>query len=178
MKQNFYSPFKSTQRIFSIFVVSKLFWHFFIVGTRYHLYHILDVLHPWSTCKYFDRRVGTSLNDSNHVNSQIPLDCIVFEWEPFRRGYLLQSVFTSKRGILRGRSHRLQSKQLKTRENIFLFCLPWLGIEPRTFQSRVFALPSEPSYTTLLALVCSNNSSFRSLCLNLFWSIYILLECF
>ena len=71
---------------------------------------------------------------------QLLLDCMVLEWEPCNPGYFLPCVFTSICQILRIRSHRSQCNQPKTRENIFLFFLPWPMIEPKTFQSWVFCL--------------------------------------
>ena len=54
---------------------------------------------------------------------------------------LLSCVFAAMRQILRGKSHKLQSNQLKTRKNF----LPQWGIEPGPFCPKSSALPWEPS---------------------------------
>ena len=54
------------------------------------------------------------------------------------RHFKWQNLFikmTCDKPTNKGRYHRLQSNQPKTRENIFLYFLLWPGIKSRTFQS-------------------------------------------
>ena len=42
--------------------------------------------------------------------------------------YLLSHVSAAMQQILKGGDHKFQSNQPKTRENVFIFVLPWLGV--------------------------------------------------
>ena len=53
----------------------------------------------------------------------------VFQWELHSPVYLLLRVLVAIGQLVRGRSHRFQGKQPKTREDIFQFLLPQPGIE-------------------------------------------------
>ena len=77
-------------------------------------------------------------------------DSTVFEWEQCSPSYLLQGCMQTIQHTLWSRYHRFQSKQAKTRENIFHFFLAPPGIEPFSCESS--DLPSESSHLSRLTL--------------------------
>ena len=86
------------------------------IPTR-HLLNIflLDGLHPHSACKYFDRRVWTSLYDLlKHYLS-------IFWWKWQGRGYLLPHVIASIWQSIRSRFVRTRIAGIWTQE-LFDFC--------------------------------------------------------
>ena len=73
--------------------------------------------------------------------------------------YLLSHVFAAKQQIIRGRSYRLQSKQIKQEK---CSCLGW-ELNPGPFSPQDYALPSEPShlqqlYISLYICYCCKHS--------------------
>ena len=89
--QNFWSPSPCSCTCFRIsggeYYKFFKYWHPLMCIFYHWLYkdkkfNNFDVFYPWSTCKYLDRRVGTSRDDSNHANSSTSLffNCCWTAW--------------------------------------------------------------------------------------------------
>ena len=87
---------------------------------------ILDVLHLWSTCKYFGRRVGTSLDNSNNANSSsihilsTAVGLHGVKMRTMQPWLFLPFVLASLFQMIIGECYMLQRNQPKTREKKFL----------------------------------------------------------